>query len=196
MSKYIRQFGSFQDSLRTKEKTILAKIQESVLAVNDEFRVKSIIELQPSLINAYISKVKKMLGKDLTQSYSKDDIAEELVKFVVNQGLKVDLIPEWALLGGGPESAETTTTGTDEMPAAPAAESPSTTAPAAAPATDETTSASPEVPAVEPNSEVKTTTESLPEGEEKEETSTEGEEEEKKEDDEEEPTSESGELPA
>ena len=191
MSKYIKQFESFQESLRKKEKVILSKIEESVIAVNDEFKVK---------------KVKEKLGKDLTQSFSKDDIAEELIKWVVNQGLTVDKISEFALLGGGPPEA---TAGAEGI-AAPTAEG-EQPAPMAAPTaeapTEQPVAEAPAPAATSENPEVKTTIqseESLPEGEapkeEAPEEKTEGEKEEEEdetgENKEEEPTSENSDLPA
>ena len=93
--KHIRQFESYR--IRRKREQI---IKESVLQVNDIYKVKTLIDIPQSLINAYVKKVKDNTGKNLRQFFGDMDIAEEIVKFVAQSGLDSDKLPANALVGG------------------------------------------------------------------------------------------------
>ena len=93
--KHIRKFESYRTKKHRDE-----IIRESVLQVNDIYKVKTMIDIPQSLINAYIKKVKDTTGKNLRQFFGDVDLAEEIVKYITLNNLDVDKIPGGALMGG------------------------------------------------------------------------------------------------
>ena len=93
--KHIRTFESYR--IRKNREEI---IRESVLQVNDIYKVKTMIDIPQSLINAYVKKVKDTTGKNLRQFFGDVDIAEEIVKFINMNNLDIEKIPGNALMGG------------------------------------------------------------------------------------------------
>ena len=100
--KHIRTFESYRIKKNREE-----IIKESVLQVNDIYKVKTMIDIPQSLINAYVKKVKDTTGKNLRQFFGDVDIAEEIVKFINMDNLDVDKIPGGALMGGGQSQTQT-----------------------------------------------------------------------------------------
>jgi hypothetical protein len=92
--KHIRKFESYRTKLRREE-----IIKESVLQVNDIYKVRSLVDIPQSLINAYVKKVKDTTGKNLRQFFGDVDIAEEILKWVTLNNVDVDKIPAGALTG-------------------------------------------------------------------------------------------------
>ena len=93
--KHIRQFESFRVQKNREE-----IIRESVLQVNDIYKVKTMIDIPQSLINSYVKKVKDTTGKNLRQFFGDVDIAEEIVKYITINNTDVEKIPGNALMGG------------------------------------------------------------------------------------------------
>jgi len=93
--KHIRQFESFRVQKNREE-----IIKESVLQVNDLYKVKTMIDIPQSLINSYVKKVKETTGKNLRQFFGDVDIAEEIVKYITLNNTDIDKIPGNALMGG------------------------------------------------------------------------------------------------
>jgi len=93
--KHIKKFESYRVERKREE-----IIKESVFQVNDIYKVKSMIDIPQSLINAYVKKVKDNTGKNLRQFFGDMDIAEEIVKHVAQAGIDADKIPATALVGG------------------------------------------------------------------------------------------------
>jgi len=93
--KHIRKFESFQNKLRREH-----IIKESVIEVDDLYKVRTTVDIPQSLINAYVKKVKEVSGKNLRQYFGDVDIAEEIVKYLTVAGLDVEKIPGNAILGG------------------------------------------------------------------------------------------------
>lgn len=93
--KHVRTFEKFR--IRKNREEI---IKESVLQVNDLYKVKTMIDIPQSLINAYVKKVKDTTGKNLRQFFGDVDVAEEIVKWVTLNFLDVDKIPGGAIMGG------------------------------------------------------------------------------------------------
>ena len=79
--KHIRKFVSY--SQKRKLDTI---IKESVMIVDDIYRVNITVDVTQSLLNAYVKKVKDTLDKNARQFYSDVQLAEEITKYVVLQG--------------------------------------------------------------------------------------------------------------
>lgn len=98
---HIRKFQSFRKGKRREE-----IIKEAVFQVNDIYKVKTTIDIPQSLINAYVKKVKDNTGKNLRQFFGDMDIAEEIVKFVAQNGLDADKLSANALVGGGQEQSQ------------------------------------------------------------------------------------------
>lgn len=103
--KHIRTYENYRVKKNREE-----IIKESVLQVNDIYKVKTMIDIPQSLINAYVKKVKDTTGKNLRQFFGDVDIAEEIVKYINMNNLDVEKIPGGALMGGGQSQAQTTQT--------------------------------------------------------------------------------------
>lgn len=93
--KHVRTFEKFRIKKNREE-----IIRESVLQVNDIYKVKTMIDIPQSLINAYVKKVKETTGKDLRKFFGDIDIAEEIVKWVALNFIDVEKIPGGAIMGG------------------------------------------------------------------------------------------------
>lgn len=107
--KHIRKFDNYRIKKNREE-----IIKESVLQVNDIYKVRALVDLPQSLINAYVKKVKDNTGKNLRQFFGDVDIAEEIVKFVNLSNLDIDKLPASALMGGS--QAQTQGTQTEPAP--------------------------------------------------------------------------------
>jgi len=97
--KHLRKFEKFK-TLKKRE----VIIKESVLQVNDIYKVRTFIDIPQSLINAYVKKVKDNTGKNLRQFFGDVDVAEEVVKYINTNFLNVDQIPAGALMGDAPQA--------------------------------------------------------------------------------------------
>lgn len=93
--KHVRKFESFQNNKRKEE-----IIKESVLMVNDIYKVRTTVDVPQSLLNAYTKRVKEVSGKNLKQYFGDVDLSEEIVKYIVTNYLDADKIPANAILGG------------------------------------------------------------------------------------------------
>ena len=93
--KHVRKYEKFR-VIKNREDII----KESVLQVNDIYKVKAMIDIPQSLINSYVKKVKETTGKNLKTFFGDVDIAEEIVKWVTMNGMDVEKIPGGALMGG------------------------------------------------------------------------------------------------
>jgi len=93
--KHIRTYENYRVKKNREE-----IIKESVLQVNDIYKVKTMIDIPQSLINAYVKKVKDTTGKNLRQFFGDVDIAEEIVKYINMNNLDVEKIPGGAIMGG------------------------------------------------------------------------------------------------
>ena len=113
--KHLRKFEKYTN-LRKKDQII----KESVLQVNDIYKVRTFIDIPQSLINAYVKKVKDTTGKNLRQFFGDVDIAEEVVKYINTNFLNVDQIPAGALMGDAQSQGETQTDSQPQAQAQPA----------------------------------------------------------------------------
>lgn len=122
------------------------KTNESVTPIGDKYLVNG-ISIPQRVVNAYSKKVKDQTGKDLKQIYSESQIAEELIKYVVDKFLDVETLPVSALIGGDEEIVP-------EEPTTPLTEEPTDTIETDVEATVET---EPEVSGEEVTADVETT---------------------------------------
>ena len=98
---HIRKFLSYRDNKNTTK-----IVNESVLQVDDTYKVRVIVDVKKSMVNSYIKKVSDNTQKNLRDFYSDMDIVEELVKHVVETGMNVDTIPATLLVGGSQTQAQ------------------------------------------------------------------------------------------
>jgi hypothetical protein len=106
--KHLRKFEKYTTDRKKSE-----IIKESVLQVNDIYKVRTFVDIPQSLINSYVKKVKDTAGKNLRQFFGDVDIAEEIVKYINLNFLNVDKIPAEALMGGKDDSQPATPTETE-----------------------------------------------------------------------------------
>ena len=99
--KHLRKFEKY--TINRKKEEI---IKESVLQVNDIYKVRTFVDIPQSLVNAYVKKVKDTTGKNLRQFFGDVDIAEEVVKYINLNFLNVDQIPGGALMGDAQVQAQ------------------------------------------------------------------------------------------
>ncbi len=110
---YTRKFESFKKDKKTKDVTPVSPeakvddtVNETVTEAGNMFKVITTIDVPSSLVNAYAKKVKDTFEKDITTSWGKAGIAEELVKFVNMTFLNVDAIHAGALTGDPDPAAQ------------------------------------------------------------------------------------------
>lgn len=101
--KHIKKFENYRNKKRRDE-----IINESVLQVNDIYKVRTLIDIPQSLINAYVKKVKDVTGKNLRQFFGDVDVAEEIVKYITLNFLNVDQVPAGALTGDAQGQVQST----------------------------------------------------------------------------------------
>jgi hypothetical protein len=82
-------------SFRNKRKGI----NESVIALDDMYKVRTSIEVPASLVNAYIKKVKDESGKNIRQMYSDMDLAEEIANYIASNFMAIENIPVSIVMG-------------------------------------------------------------------------------------------------
>ena len=109
MSNFVRNFKKFQSNKRNesiisenKKNTQSNKVNESVIERDNKFIING-ITIPQSLVTGFASKLKKEQGKDILQDYSKKELAEELVRYIIDTHANVEDIPVSAILGGEPD---------------------------------------------------------------------------------------------
>jgi len=107
---HIRKFLSYKS-----KKNPTQVVKESVLQVDDVYKVRVIVDVKKSMVNSYIKKVSDNTQKNLRDFYSDMDIVEELVKHVVETGMNVDTIPASILVGGAQGQAQGQSQGEAQM---------------------------------------------------------------------------------
>ena len=123
--KHVKAFEKFR--IQKNREDI---IKEAVYQVNDIYNVQVTVPITQSTINKYVQKVKETTGKNLRQFFGDVQLAEEITKWVMTNGLDVEKIPGGAILGGqtqaqGQAQAQAPQAQTQEMPQAqPEAQAP------------------------------------------------------------------------
>lgn len=74
-------------------------IQEAVSSEGKDFAVKAMYKVPKELIKEYIEKVKTEVGKNPLEFWGAQDMAEEVVKYILDQYLKIDNIPANLVFG-------------------------------------------------------------------------------------------------
>lgn len=123
--KHVKAFEKFR--IQKNREDI---IKEAVYQVNDIYNVQVTVPITQAIINKYVQKVKETTGKNLRQFFGDVQLAEEITKWVMTNGLDVEKIPGGAILGGqtqaqGQAQAQAPQAQTQEMPEAqPEAQAP------------------------------------------------------------------------
>jgi len=90
--KHVRGFEKFRNN---KD----GVTNESVQEVDNKYRVRATVDVDMSLINSYVKKVKEEKGKELRNLVGNVDIAEEIVKYITSKYLNVESIPSNLFFG-------------------------------------------------------------------------------------------------
>jgi hypothetical protein len=93
--KHVKAFEKFR--IQKNREDI---IKEAVYQVNDIYNVQVTVPITQAIINKYVQKVKETTGKNLRQFFGDVQLAEEITKWVMTNGLDVEKIPGGAILGG------------------------------------------------------------------------------------------------
>ena len=107
----LTSFSEFSNSTSPKSRTtrkrkVTRKTNEAVTKVNDEFKVKTVHTVPISMVKEYIDKVKRDVGKNPLEFWSASDIAEELIKYTLQQYMKIDNLPSKVIFGDTRTRAE------------------------------------------------------------------------------------------
>lgn len=97
--KHVKKFEGFKS--KSEE-----NINESVFQVENTYKVNLIIEVEQKFLSAYSKKVKQNTNKDTSDFMSTPQLAEEVVKWVVKEGMDVEKIPANAIIGGAQAQAQ------------------------------------------------------------------------------------------
>jgi hypothetical protein len=114
--KHVKAFEKFR--IQKNREDI---IKEAVYQVNDIYNVQVTVPITQAIINKYVQKVKETTGKNLRQFFGDVQLAEEITKWVMTNGLDVEKIPGGAILGGQTQAqgqAQAPQAQTQEMPQA------------------------------------------------------------------------------
>ena len=95
--KHIKNFDGF----KSKD-----SVNETVYQVENTYRVNVIVDVEAKLLSAYSKKVKQNLNKEIQDLMGNAMLAEELVKYVIKDGLDADKIPASAIIGGAQGQAQ------------------------------------------------------------------------------------------
>ena len=128
--KHVKAFEKFR--IQKNREDI---IKEAVYQVNDIYNVQVTVPITQAIINKYVQKVKETTGKNLRQFFGDVQLAEEITKWVMTNGLDVEKIPGGAILGGQTQAqgqAQAPQAQTQEMPQAQPQAQPEAQAPAQA----------------------------------------------------------------
>lgn len=112
--KHVKAFEKFR--IQKNREDI---IKEAVYQVNDIYNVQVTVPITQAIINKYVQKVKETTGKNLRQFFGDVQLAEEITKWVMTNGLDVEKIPGGAILGGQAQAqtqAQAPQAQTQEMP--------------------------------------------------------------------------------
>lgn len=97
--KNLHDLKTFQSMKKTSALSGNEKVYESVNKIDDNWAVEDSILIPVSLVNAYVTKVKNESGQNLRDRLSDQRIAEELVKYLVNNYINIENFPASIVLG-------------------------------------------------------------------------------------------------
>jgi hypothetical protein len=88
MTKNILSLNDFKG-----KKSVPAKVNEMVDAIDDVYRVSVDVDIPKGLISSYIKKVKESTGKDLRADMGEKRLAERLVQWANENYLNIENLP-------------------------------------------------------------------------------------------------------
>lgn len=94
---FIKDFDKFKTS---------KSLNESVMKIDDVYKVKAVIDVPQSLINAIVRKVKDESEKNAREFWSDIDIAQEIVKYLTTNFMNIENLPASILMGETEVSAQ------------------------------------------------------------------------------------------
>lgn len=68
-------------------------IKESAFIVGNDFKVKLVLDIPQSIVNDYVAKVKKDTGKDALANFTVEEVAEEMVRYIIKTKLSIENLP-------------------------------------------------------------------------------------------------------
>lgn len=83
------------------------KIQEAAILVENSYRVKTVVDVPKEIVDAYCKKVESETGKSALFMFSHEELAEEMVKYLV-KNIKAESIPSSLSVGEESEVEDTT----------------------------------------------------------------------------------------
>lgn len=89
-------------NLLTREEilaTNMGALNENVYKMGDIYKVKTVIDVPKSLINAFVSKAKKEHDVDPREDWSDKDLAELFVKYIMSTYVNIESLPVDAIIG-------------------------------------------------------------------------------------------------
>jgi hypothetical protein len=87
--KNLTEYNEFKDIKRgTTEKVV-----EGAQLFDDNWKVRTRVEIPTSLINAYVKKVQAETGEDPRKKWSEQELAEEITKYVSTAFMSVENLP-------------------------------------------------------------------------------------------------------
>ena len=82
-----------------KQKTGSSLITEDVLIMDNIFRVRTSVDVNTTLINSFMKKVKDVSGEKIDDRYAKTEIAELIVNYITTNLLTVENLPVSIVVG-------------------------------------------------------------------------------------------------
>ena len=90
---HIKKFEGFKNKFKEN-------LNETVFQVENLYRVQVIVDVESKVLSSYAKKVKQNMNKDIADLMGNAQLAEELVKWVLKDGLDAEKIPASAIIGG------------------------------------------------------------------------------------------------
>ena len=81
------------DSFKELKRGATEKIVEGAQLFDDNWKVRTRVEIPTSLINAYVKKVQAETGEDPRKKWSEQELAEEITKYVSTAFMTVENLP-------------------------------------------------------------------------------------------------------
>ena len=87
--KNLTEYNEFKEIKRGETE----KVVEGAQLFDDNWKVRTRVEIPTSLINAYVKKVQAETGEDPRKKWSEQELAEEITKYVSTSFLTVENLP-------------------------------------------------------------------------------------------------------
>jgi len=87
--KNLTEYNEFKDIKRGDTE----KVVEGAQLFDDNWKVRTRVEIPTSLINAYVKKVQAETGEDPRKKWSEQELAEEITKYVSTAFMSVENLP-------------------------------------------------------------------------------------------------------